>query len=252
MTMDWRIVLTTFVLIFIAELGDKTQLAAMASAASAAGERSAWAVFFGASAALVLSTCIAVLLGTAFRAYLPPRLLQTAAGVLFLAFGVFWLVQAIRGAPPVVTTAAAAPRPGLLTRLALETAAEFEAAASVNYLNLAAAAHSPQLRGLFADLAVEDRCHLARVRSLATEHGDALLALAAPVAVSAPPPVPPQLDEPDRTLLKEVVTHEQATADFYQSVAAATPIPALRSALLGLAQEEQRHVARLRAWLDHA
>jgi putative Ca2+/H+ antiporter (TMEM165/GDT1 family) len=47
--MDWRVILTTFGVIFLAELGDKTQLAAMTLAAQT---RRPWAVFIGASVAL--------------------------------------------------------------------------------------------------------------------------------------------------------------------------------------------------------
>ena len=52
--MDWKLLATVFASVFVAELGDKTQLATMLFAAK--GEVSKWSVFFAASAALVVST----------------------------------------------------------------------------------------------------------------------------------------------------------------------------------------------------
>lgn len=90
----WKIALSTFALVFLAELGDKTQLAALALAADS---NRPWAVFLGASAALILSTGIAVILGTVLHRIMPEgmtRIIQYAAGALFLVAGVLTLVRA--------------------------------------------------------------------------------------------------------------------------------------------------------------
>ncbi len=55
--MDWKILSTVFAAVFIAELGDKTQLATMLFAADK--EVSKWTVFLGASLALVVASAIA-------------------------------------------------------------------------------------------------------------------------------------------------------------------------------------------------
>ncbi len=89
-----KIALSTFVLVFLAELGDKTQLAVFNLAIES---RSPWAVFLGAGSALLLSTAIAVGLGTIAVRVIPPgftRLLHYVAGVLFILVGVWTIWKA--------------------------------------------------------------------------------------------------------------------------------------------------------------
>jgi putative Ca2+/H+ antiporter (TMEM165/GDT1 family) len=87
--MDWKLVISTFVAIFVAELGDKTQLATLSLAA---GGPSRWAVFLGAAAALVCTTAIAVLAGDAITRVVPAVWLRRGAGVVFVALGVLMLL----------------------------------------------------------------------------------------------------------------------------------------------------------------
>lgn len=88
--MDWKIFLSAFAMVFLAELGDKTQLSALAFSA---GSKSTWSVFFGACVALILSTFIAVLIGAVLHKQdlLPLSAIRTLAGILFIVFGVFTL-----------------------------------------------------------------------------------------------------------------------------------------------------------------
>ncbi|HXG67900.1 MAG TPA: TMEM165/GDT1 family protein, partial [Blastocatellia bacterium] len=58
--MDWRVLLTTFGMIFLAEMGDKTQLAAMTMAAQT---KRPWAVFIGSSLALACVSALGVAVG---------------------------------------------------------------------------------------------------------------------------------------------------------------------------------------------
>jgi putative Ca2+/H+ antiporter (TMEM165/GDT1 family) len=88
--MDWKLFGSTFVAIFLAELGDKTQLATLSLAA---GSRSKWAVFAGSAIALVATSAIAVGAGEAIARLVPPIWIRRAAGVLFLALGVLFLVK---------------------------------------------------------------------------------------------------------------------------------------------------------------
>lgn len=78
-------VIAIFITIFLAELGDKTQLATMLFASD--GEQKPWLVFMAASLALVASTAIAVLLGTIASKYLAVIPLKLIAGVGFIAIG---------------------------------------------------------------------------------------------------------------------------------------------------------------------
>lgn len=91
----WRTIGRSFAAVFVAELGDKTQLATLALAGDA---QSRWAVFVGSAAALVLSSLIAVLAGGALAKALPPVWLQRGAGVLFLVLGGWTLWKSTLGA----------------------------------------------------------------------------------------------------------------------------------------------------------
>lgn len=86
--MDWKLVVTTFATIFLAELGDKTQLATLSFAASGS---SRWAVFIGSAAALVLTSAVAVLFGEALTRVVNPKWIERAAAVAFIAIGAWML-----------------------------------------------------------------------------------------------------------------------------------------------------------------
>jgi putative Ca2+/H+ antiporter (TMEM165/GDT1 family) len=87
--MDWKLFASTFVLIFFAELGDKTQLATLSLAASG---KSRLAVFVAASAALVATSAIAVMGGEAIARVVPELWIRRAAGIGFLVLGVLFLL----------------------------------------------------------------------------------------------------------------------------------------------------------------
>ena len=90
--MDWKIFLTIFASVFIAELGDKTQLATMLFAADK--EVSKYTVFFAASAALIIASALGVLAGSLMSEYINEKYLHYVAGVGFIAIGVFTLYRA--------------------------------------------------------------------------------------------------------------------------------------------------------------
>ena len=86
--MDWRMTLTTFGIIFLAELGDKTQIAAMTMAAQ---KKRPWEVFLGAAMALVAVSAIGVAVGAALGHYLPLEWIKRVAGAAFIVIGVLIL-----------------------------------------------------------------------------------------------------------------------------------------------------------------
>jgi len=86
--MDLRILLTTFGVIFLAEMGDKTQLAAMTMAADS---KKPWAVFLGASLALVAVSALGVLVGSLIGDYLPIVWVKRVAATAFIVIGVLML-----------------------------------------------------------------------------------------------------------------------------------------------------------------
>jgi len=90
--MDLKIFLTVFAAVFIAELGDKTQLATMLFAADK--EVSKYTVFLAASAALIVASAIGVLAGSLLSEYINEKYLHYVAGVGFIIIGAFTLYNA--------------------------------------------------------------------------------------------------------------------------------------------------------------
>jgi putative Ca2+/H+ antiporter (TMEM165/GDT1 family) len=90
--MDFKILSTIFTSVFIAELGDKTQLATMLFASDK--DTSKLTVFIGASLALIATSAIGVLAGSAISQYVSEKTLQYVAGVGFIAIGIWTLVKA--------------------------------------------------------------------------------------------------------------------------------------------------------------
>ncbi len=88
--MDLKLLATTFGAVFLAELGDKTQLATMALAS---GKSSKLSVFFGAALALTASSFLAVVFGEAITRFVPASYLRRGAGVLFVALGALYLIR---------------------------------------------------------------------------------------------------------------------------------------------------------------
>jgi len=90
--MDWKILSTVFTSVFIAELGDKTQLATMLFASDT--DASKLTVFAGAALALVVTSAIGVAAGSAMSHYVSERTLHYLAGIGFIAIGVWTLLKA--------------------------------------------------------------------------------------------------------------------------------------------------------------
>lgn len=84
----WREFLTAFITIFLAELGDKTQLATLLITAES---QSPWVVFAGAAAALITTSLLGVLLGRWLASRLAPEVLRTATGASLLLISVLLL-----------------------------------------------------------------------------------------------------------------------------------------------------------------
>lgn len=87
--MDFRVLLTTFGIIFLAEMGDKTQLAAMTMSAQT---KRPWAVFLGASVALAAVSALGVLVGGVIGDYVPLEWVKRGAAVAFIVIGVLMLL----------------------------------------------------------------------------------------------------------------------------------------------------------------
>lgn len=94
----WReelgIFASTFFTIFLAELGDKTQLTTLLLSAQS---HAPWIVFAGAGSALVATSLLGVLLGRWLAQRVPPRTLEVAAGGLLLLLAILLIWDVVRG-----------------------------------------------------------------------------------------------------------------------------------------------------------
>jgi putative Ca2+/H+ antiporter (TMEM165/GDT1 family) len=90
--MDLKLLATVFIAIFIAELGDKTQLATMLFAADK--EVNKVTVFVGASIALIVASAIGVLAGSFISQHVSERYLNYLAGTGFIVIGAWTILKA--------------------------------------------------------------------------------------------------------------------------------------------------------------
>ena len=241
--MDTRLLLSTFALIFLAELGDKTQLAALAKAAS---HDAPWSVFLGAAAALLASTVLAVVFGTALQRVAPPHVVKAAAGLLFVFFGVIFLVSAFRAraAAAAEATAPVGVPQGLVAALTFETALAFEEASAARYAEMARAETDAELRAVWEWLAQEEARHVQEVRALCRKHGQAAPAAASEAPV---PGLPAQSLSKARDRLAQAVGSERITADFYDALANVSHLPSRKEALRALSRDERAHAEKMDA-----
>lgn len=83
--MDWHLIGLSFVTVFVSELGDKSQLAAIALSG---GSKSPQAVFWGAVAALLLASFLGVIVGEGTAHLLPEQFVKVAAAIGFAVLGI--------------------------------------------------------------------------------------------------------------------------------------------------------------------
>lgn len=84
-----REILTTFLLVFLAELGDKTQLSTMLLASKS---NSIWPTFIGSASALVVSALLGVLVGSLLNKYIPELYVRMGSGIAFVLIGFLLIV----------------------------------------------------------------------------------------------------------------------------------------------------------------
>ena len=88
--MDLKLFATVFATVFVAELGDKTQLATLLYASDA--DHPKLTVFAASAAALVLTSALAVLGGAVISEYVSPKVLRWIAGLGFISVGCWVLI----------------------------------------------------------------------------------------------------------------------------------------------------------------
>jgi putative Ca2+/H+ antiporter (TMEM165/GDT1 family) len=87
--MDFKVLITTFSMIFLAELGDKTQLATFCFAADCDSKLS---VFLGSAGALIMTSLMAVILGSIVSKYIPAHFIKIGAGAIFVVLGLLMII----------------------------------------------------------------------------------------------------------------------------------------------------------------
>lgn len=90
----WLTIFKSFIAIFIAELGDKTQLACLGFAS--VDPKSRFHIFLGSALALACSSALAVYFGCQITKYVSPKTIKIVAGVVFILFGLLYLRDACR------------------------------------------------------------------------------------------------------------------------------------------------------------
>ena len=90
--MEYKIIITVFIAVFIAELGDKTQIATMLFAADK--DVSKLTVFIGASLALIVASGIGVFAGGLISQYISEKHLHYFSGIGFVGIGIWTLIKA--------------------------------------------------------------------------------------------------------------------------------------------------------------
>ena len=144
--MNWPLFGSTFALIFLAELGDKTQLAVMSQSAASSSK---WTIFAAGALALAASTAIGVLAGDVMRRFVPDeRYMKCAGGVLFLIFGGLMLRDVFfpRGQAITAPAREISAITDWVGRFVIQQAAVFERAAFEDYEVLAVRALDPAER----------------------------------------------------------------------------------------------------------
>ena len=91
--MEWKLLATVFVSVFVAEMADKTQLVTLLYAADR--EVSKLTVFVAASAALILTSAIGVIAGSLLSNMINPRMMSVIAGIGFIVIGSWVLYQGV-------------------------------------------------------------------------------------------------------------------------------------------------------------
>lgn len=263
--MDFRILFASFALVFLAELGDKTQLTALAFTTSS---RSPWMVFLGTSLALVTTTALAVLFGQFLTRVLSPKVLQIASGVMFVLMGLILLVNVARKAETSPAPAEGSeisdqtrmPGGGALFNLVMSQASALEQAIIEDMEAVLAAMPGGKERDTLSRIVTEDRAHLQALEAMPKQHAgqfDAdnmgLTEAAYRTITERSGEIPERHDSPApthdpdelRRHLGRLLHREEALADSYLAFARMAKVHAVKDAFRWLAMEDIRHAQSL-------
>jgi rubrerythrin len=243
---NWPLFYSTFALIFLAELGDKTQLAVMSQSAASSSK---WTIFAAGVMALAASTAIGVLAGDLLRRFVPDeRVIKCAGGALFLVFGclmlrdVFFPKARAREVPAREVSAIT----DWVGRFVIQQAAVFEKAAFDDYTALAARTLDPAEKAVFERLALEERWHHEAMLGAIAAGAENDIPIT-PEMAGALPAVDDLMHDAAKASreVEHAIEHERATARFYRTLSEKSKIPRLRETFAALAVAEENHAQRL-------
>ncbi len=252
-----KIILASFALVFLAELGDKTQLTALAFTSSS---RSPWLVFIGSSLALITASGLAIAFGEVLGRILPQKVLHISSGVLFVIMGLILLVNVARKAeipgPGAVEEPVLPEGRSAIFSLVTSQASAFENGVIEFLEEVVRQLPDGVQKDMVRQIISEDRQHAASLARLQDTQGTAVAALAEPMAAAQlaelkrclPDDSPLKADDQVRTpeqAIQVALEAEEALAEFYLSLARMSKIHVIRDAFRFLAMEDIRHAQNL-------
>lgn len=259
--MNLKVLIASFFFIFLAELGDKTQLTALAFSTSS---RSPWSVFLGTSLALICTTALAVVCGEALTRWVPVKVLHLASAVMFVLVGLVLLVNLARQAPaeeeapaaPVGKRAVAAPT-GALSSFIGRQAVAFEEDLAAFIRENAPKVADPELRRALGRLEEKHVAHAAALAGIGNPADATRVAeMDADLAQGDPERLLGALRHaadglPEDAAIERIIRRQEAAAEFYIALAQLVRFHEARDVLRALALEEIRLAQETCALVHH-
>lgn len=236
--MDLKVFFSTFILIFLAELGDKTQLTALAFSSNS---KSVWPVFFGASFALVCSTMLACLFGSFLKnqSFVSMNLIKGVSGALFIVFGLVILINLFRPSSEEVSKYEAVTEgipSDLISRVVLKAAANLEKESIQHYREAVSLIRNQSVRDAVEKIINEEEKH----QEYFFQHdmyGEVKESIAFPLVDICHSAKSCRA----RQILSGLISHEKEAALFYSSLAKNINFKSVRNLLKKVADEEKNH-----------
>jgi rubrerythrin len=247
--MDFRLILSTFALIFLAELGDKTQFAAMAASA---GSKQPVSILIGAILALSLSSVIAVIAGSLIGDYVPIKYIKVGAGILFIVFGILYLKEAFVPQEVQKEGEEAVVEESFWSESIVKIARVFEERELQMFKDVADALEESAFLTTVKEIISEEEGHLQKLYSIKGDSAsgrEAVIEGKEKGRFAAMEKVYTCTGD-DMCLIQDLYNREVAMADFYRLTADKMKFGSAKKSLKMLAEEEMDHAKRLSVHLE--
>ncbi len=235
--MDIKLIASTFFILFLAELGDKTQFAAIAASA---GSNKPLSILIGAVLALTISSIIAVAAGSIIGNIIPIRYIKIAAGVLFLIFGIIYIKEGLTKENFQIEKPTETTRPKTLV---INVAKQFELQELDILKEALKKITNPETKAVIEKIIQNDTNHF---KSLNNITGQELYIEDNITNHQYLNSVFTDCHEDNQTL-KELILREEAMADFYRILSEKTKIPSAKKIFKQLYYEEKEHSTKIHA-----